>query len=66
MAAETLEETLQTLDHKLIQLRREYDQYFLGTRPREPALLRGEVQKIVSILSNQSIKNTGLRFKFGT
>jgi len=66
VAAETLEETLQTLDHKLIQLRREYDQYFLGTRPREPALLRGEVQKIVSILSNQSIKNTGLRFKFGT
>jgi hypothetical protein len=66
VAAETLDETLQALDHKLNQLRREYDQYFLGSRPREPAVLRAEVQKIVAILSNQSIQNTGLRFKFSS
>jgi len=66
VAAETLDETLQALDHKLNTLRREYDQYFLGSRPREPAMLRAEVQKIVTILSNQPIQNTGLRFKFSS
>jgi len=66
VASKDLEETLQTLDHKLIQLKREYEQYFLGTRPREPGLLRGEVSKIVVILSNQPIQNTGLRFRFSS
>ncbi len=66
MAGETLEELLRILDHKVSQLRRDYDQYFLGTRPREPALLRGEVQKHIVILTNQPIQNTALRFKFGS
>jgi hypothetical protein len=66
VAAETLEELLQILDHKLSQLRRDYDQYFLGTRPREPVLLRCEVQKHIVILTNQPIQNTALRFKFGS
>ena len=66
MAGETLEELLQLLDHKLSQLRRDYDQYFLGTRPREPVLLRGEVQKHIVVLTNQPIQNTALRFKFGS
>jgi hypothetical protein len=64
--AETLEELLQTLDLKLSQLRRDYDQYFLGNRPREPVLLRGEVQKHIVILTNQPIQNTALRFRFGS
>jgi hypothetical protein len=64
--AETLEELLQALDRKLSQLRRDYDQYFLGARPREPALLRGEVQKQIVILTNQPIQNTALRFKFSS
>jgi len=66
VAGETLEELLRILDHKLTQLRRDYDQYFLGTRPREPALLRGEVQKHIVLLTNQPIQNTALRFKFGS
>ncbi len=66
MAAESLEELLQSLDLKLSQLRRDYDQYFLGTRPREPVLLRGEVQKHIVVLTNQPIQNTALRFKFGS
>ncbi len=66
MAAESLEELLQSLDLKLSQLRRDYDQYFLGNRPREPALLRGEVQKHIVVLTNQPIQNTALRFKFGS
>jgi len=64
--AENVEEDLKVLDHKLAQLKREYDQYFLGTRPREPALLRGEVNKIIVRLSNTAIQNTGQRFKFSS
>jgi hypothetical protein len=57
-------EELQVLDLKMKQLKFEYDQYFMGGRPREPAQLRGEVQKIVSRYSNTGIQNTALRFKF--
>jgi hypothetical protein len=66
VAAESLEELLQSLDLKLSQLRRDYDQYFLGNRPREPVLLRGEVQKHSVVLTNQPIQNTALRFRFGS
>ena len=62
----SLDEEIETLDRKLGQLKREYDQYFLGTRPREPILLKGEVYKKVAFLSQQPIQNTALRFRFGT
>jgi hypothetical protein len=61
--ADTAEE-LVTLDIKLKQLRFEYEQYFMGSRPREPVLLRGDVNKIVAKYSNTGIQNTALRFKF--
>lgn len=60
------EEDLRLLDAKLKQLRLDYDQYFLGSRPREPQLLRGEVQKMIAYYANVGIKNTGFRFKFNT
>ncbi len=40
-ATPDIEDDLKVLDRKLSQLKREYDQYFLGTRPREPVLLAG-------------------------
>jgi len=52
------------LDARLKQLRTEYEQYFLGSRKREPQLLRGEVQKIITYYANVPIRNTGHRFKF--
>lgn len=61
---ETIDEALQILDVKLKQLKHEYDQYFRGTRPREPVVLRGEVQKIVNVFSNTPIQNTAQRFRF--
>lgn len=61
-----LEEDLTILDRKLMQLKLAYDQYFLGARPREPVMLRDEVQKAVVVLSNQPIQNTALRFRFGS
>jgi hypothetical protein len=64
LTPEAIAEELQTLDNKLKQAKFEYDQYFLGVRPREPVLVRGEVQKIVTRFSNTGIQNTALRFKF--
>jgi hypothetical protein len=59
-----IEEDLMLLDARLKQLRLEYEQYFMGGRKREPQLLRGEVQKIISYYANVPIRNTGHRFKF--
>jgi hypothetical protein len=64
VATETLDEELRMLDFKLAQLKRDYDQYFLGNRPREPVQLRGEINKAVIELTNTAIKNTASRFKF--
>jgi hypothetical protein len=61
-----LEDQIQTLSTKISQLKREFDQYFLGTRPREPVLVRGEVQKLMAQLSSLPIQNTALRFKFSS
>lgn len=61
-----LEEDFKILENKLLQLKVDYDQYFLGSRPREPVMLRGDVQKLIAMYSNQAIQNTALRFKFGS
>jgi hypothetical protein len=61
---DSIDEELRMLEFKLAQLKRDYDQYFLGNRPREPAQLRGEVNKTVIELTNTAIKNTASRFKF--
>ncbi len=52
------------LDARMKMLRNEYEQYFLGSRKREPQLLRSEVQKIITYYANVPIRNTGHRFKF--
>ncbi len=62
----SLEEDIQMLDIKVRQLKLEYEQYFLGSRPREPALLRGEIQKQITRFSNDPIQNTALRFKYNS
>ena len=60
------DEELEILSRKLMSLKLAYDQYFLGSRPREPVLLAGEVSKLVVTYSNQAIKNTAMRFKFNS
>src|SRR5262245_28226167 len=60
------EEDLRALDLKLKQLKLDYDRYFLGSRPREPVVLRGEVDKLIAIYSNQAIRNSALRFRFSS
>ena len=60
------DEEMEILSRKLMSLKLAYDQYFLGSRPREPAMLAEEVRKLVTVYSNQAIKNTAMRFKFNS
>lgn len=63
---ESIADDLVVLDNKIKQLKFEYNLYFTGSRPREPVMLRGEVQKLVTRYSNTGIPNTAQRFKFNT
>ena len=62
----TLEEDMKILENKIGQLRLAYERYFLGTRPREPAVERADVEKIITVFMNTPIQNTALRFRFGS
>ena len=59
-------EEFEILSRKLNQLKLEYEQYFMGSRPREPVVSRNEIQKQVIRFANSHIQNTGERFKFNT
>ena len=59
-----IEEDLKLLDVKIKQCKNEYEQYFLGSRPREPSVTRAEVQKMIALYAQVAISNTGHRFKF--
>jgi ferredoxin-NADP reductase len=59
-----IDEDLQVLDARMKTLKLDYEQYFLGSRPRAPTQLRGDVQKMVAYYANVPIQNTALRFKF--
>lgn len=63
-ATDEFGEALELFERKLKRLQLDYEQYFLGTRPREPLLLRQELQKFVAVHSQMPITNTGQRFKF--
>ena len=60
------DEELEILSRKLMSLKLAYDQYFLGSRPREPIMEAEEVRKLVVVYANQAIKNTAMRFKFNS
>jgi hypothetical protein len=60
------DEELEILGRKVTSLKLAYDQYFLGSRPREPIMLANEVNKLVVVYSNQAIMNTAMRFKFNS
>jgi hypothetical protein len=61
-----IDEELQILENKVKMLKQDFEQYFLGTRPREPIQLRAEVQKQILIHSNTPIQNTAARFRFNS
>ena len=64
--AATPDEEMKLLEIKITQLKLDYEKYFLGTRPTEPAMQRAEVQKAIVKWSNTRITNTALRFKFNS
>lgn len=64
VSSENIDESLKILDSKLGQLKLAFEQYFLGTRPREPVPERREVEKAFLQLTNTTIQNTALRFRF--
>jgi hypothetical protein len=66
MEVDSAEEEIKILEIKMHQLKLDYEKYFLGTRPTEPAMARAEVQKMVIRFSNARIPNTALRFKFNS
>ncbi len=66
MDAVTPDEELKLLEVKLNQLKLDYEKYFIGTRPTEPAQLRSEIQKTIIRWSNTRITNSALRFKFNS
>ncbi len=66
MEAASPDEELKIIEVKLNQLKLDYEKYFLGTRPTEPAMARAEVQKFVIRWSNMRITNTAQRFKFNS
>jgi hypothetical protein len=66
MDVATPDEELKMLEIRLNQLKLDYEKYFLGTRPTEPAQQRSEIQKIVIRWSNTRITNTAMRFKFNS
>lgn len=61
-----IEADLLQLDAKLKMAKLDYEQYFIGNRPREPLILRQDIQKIINIWSNLPIRNTAHRFRFNT
>ena len=65
-AVDVVEEELHELDRQLKQLKLDYEQYFLGNRPREPRPLRDDLYKQVQRLLGIPIRNTALRFRFNS
>lgn len=55
-----------SLEKKLIQLKADYEQYFLGYQKVAPEKLRAEVEKFIRLYTNQRITNTALNFRFNT
>jgi hypothetical protein len=58
-----IDDDLHVLDVKIKTLKRDYEHYFCGTRQREPAQLRSEVERILRLWTNKHIHNTASRFQ---
>jgi hypothetical protein len=57
-------EFLDSLERRLEEVRNQFEQYFLGTRKTAPLQDRTTVQYAIRKISNYTIPNTRLRFRF--
>jgi len=65
MATEEISpEILDSIEKRLEDLRNQFEQYFMGSRKVPPLQERTSVQYLIRRLSNYSIPNTRLRFRF--
>jgi len=63
---EDLEEVLEALEKLLDRTKVMYEQYFMGIQKVAPMQLHRDVERKVRELTQQQIRNTGLRFRFTT
>ena len=63
---EDLEEVIDSLEKLLDRTKIMYEQYFMGIQKVAPMQLHRDVERKVRELTQQQIRNTGLRFRFTT
>ncbi|HEU5055993.1 MAG TPA: MXAN_5187 C-terminal domain-containing protein [Kofleriaceae bacterium] len=63
---EDLEEVIEALEKLLDRTKVMYEQYFMGIQKVAPMQLHRDVERKVRELTQQQIRNTGLRFRFTT
>ncbi len=63
-ADEKLNELLDSLDQKILRLRNEYEQFFVGVVKREPVEKREEIAALIRRLGRERIHNTAQKFRF--
>jgi hypothetical protein len=65
-ATATIDEELDDLEHKLLKLKVEYEQYFGGGLKREPIVLRAEIERTVQRFLSAPPTGTRYKFRFNT
>jgi len=63
---EVIEEDLETLELRLRQLKIEYDRFFNGGLKLPPWMLRSQVDRLVRVYANTTMRNFAHRFRFNT
>jgi hypothetical protein len=63
---EELEQELEELEINLKRLRIEYEQFFRGSMKREPTVLRGKVQKVITRFVSDPPRNQVIKFRFNS
>jgi hypothetical protein len=59
-----MDEVLSDLEHKIDRLKILYEQYFMGIEKVEPQAARKEVSRKILDLTQQNLRNTGIRYRF--
>src|SRR3954471_16794370 len=60
------ERMLEDLETRIERLRALYEQYFMGIEKLEPQIPRKEVDRRITLLRKEQMRNTAMRFKFQT
>ncbi len=64
MEQQELEKLIEELESRVDRLRVLYEQYFMGLERVVPATAHKDVERRLAVMRRQTIRNTGLRFRF--